>query len=392
MIEKISKELCCGCGACSNACPYNCIEMHSDEEGFLYPKIDKKKCVNCHACERVCPFIDYKEPVCEIRRGYAGRISEHNILPYVASGGIYTAIASYIVDNGGVAIGVELVEGVVQHTVIDKKELLIHHSSSKYVQSYTGEIYKRVKDFLKDGKTVLFSGTPCQIVALHKYVGGENKNLFTVDVLCAGVCSPKIFEDYIANKRKGYSGEIEYINFKRKTYGYHSSTMYVRFSNGKYSNRSRLTDEMMHVYTAHIGDRPSCSSCPIKGIDRCSDFTIFDCWHYGQLTGRKDDNKGYTNIIIHSLKGQKLLEACKTYLETIEIDVKRAVELDGNMFYGILNAHKNRSSFFFDLKSNGLRTAIENNCPILLRDKIKEASKGMLYKLGMLERVKKLKR
>jgi len=392
MKSMMNKAKCCGCGACVNICPSQCIKMVMDEEGFNYPKIDVEKCIGCRRCEGVCPFFNYTEPKNKITLGYAGRIRETDALKYVASGGVYTAIASCIVDWGGVAVGVEMDEGMVKHTIVTNREMISRHSSSKYVQSNTGDIYLRVKSLLQRGTTVLFSGTPCQVVALHKYLGQEYKNLYSIDILCAGVCSPKVFQAYISLKEKKYNSKVKYVNFKKKTYGYHSSTMFVKFVNGKYSNHSRLIDEMMHVFTAHIADRPSCTSCQIKGVNRWSDLTLFDCWHYKQLAKQVDDDGGYTNIIVHSNKGLHLLEKSKEYLDVVEIDDDLAISLDGNMFKTTQGAHVNRKMFFEDFNTYGLETAIKNNCSITLMDKIKEALKPVLYKLRILEVVKKIGR
>lgn len=303
-------------------------------------------------------------------------------------------MARQIVSEGGVAVGAAFSEGIVCHTQISHNEESVkQHSSSKYVQSKVGNSYSEIKKILQGEleRKVLFSGTPCQVAALKLYLKKDYPQLYTVDLVCAGVCSPAVFEMYISKMQNKF-GKIIDINFKKKTYGYHSSTMALRFNNGTEYSRSRLTDPMMHVFTAHIADRPACATCSFKGIQRYSDITLFDCWHYSEVTGKIDNDLGHTNVLVHTQKGKDLLFSCAELLEIEEIDVERAISLDGNMVFGRQKHHAKREQFFDELNRAGLDATIKKCIPITLDCYVKEFSKKYLYKLGILEKVKKLGR
>lgn len=393
MIEITKKEDCCGCEACANICPSKCITMEPDNEGFLYPTIDVSKCVRCGACERVCPQKN-NEPKNPTIGAYAVQTRDRCILEKAASGGGYSSLARQIISHDGVASGVAFEDEIICHTIIRYDDQLVQrHSSSKYVQSRIGNTYSEIREILQNepNKMVLFSGTPCQVAALKQYLRKEYHQLYTVDLVCAGVCSPKVFEMYISKMKKKYGG-ISEINFKKKTYGYHSSTMALCFKGGAKYSRSRLTDPMMHIFTQHIADRPSCAVCPFRGTQRYSDLTIFDCWHYTDLTGKIDNDLGHTNVLVHTQKGKYLLFTCAELLEIEEIDVEKAISLDGNMVFGHQKHHAKREQFFDELNRAGLNAAIKKCIPITLNCYVKEFSKKYLYKLGILEKVKKLER
>ncbi len=394
MIKINCKSDCCGCGACSNICPNNCITMVSDNEGFLYPKIDEQKCINCNLCESTCPFKDKNNSKNKIISAYAIQAKDSKILKNVASGGCYTVLAEYFIQQHGLSIGVTVENGEVCHTVAKDLLHVEKHSSSKYVQSHTKNIYKITKEYLEinPDKIVLFSGTPCQIAALKLFLKKEYNNLYLIDIVCAGVCSPKVFEQYINKMERKYSGNVLKSNFKEKTYGYHSSTMKLCFDNGKSYSHSRLTDPMMKIFTAHIADRPSCSKCKIKGYERYSDLTIFDCWHFTALTGKKDNDLGHTNVLVHTEKGKGLLDSCSKMFDIDVIDIDKAITLDGNMVCGIQKPHDKRKQFFDVLNEKGIDCAILECIPITTKDKLGELVKPILYKLGILEDVKKARR
>lgn len=289
MIENDIKSNCCGCSACANICPQKCIIMIPDEEGFLYPKVDAEKCIHCGKCKNVCPFENYMEPTDEISTEcyaaqYNGSASEQ-VLSRCASGGVYTALAEYILGQGGVTVGAGFDDALeVRHIIISERQQFLTHSGSKYVQSQIDNIYMKTKEILELGEKVLFSGTPCQVAGLKYFLGKDYEYLYCIDIICAGVASPKVFRAYKTILENKYSSSLKEVNFKHKTYGYHSSTMSLVFSNGKKYAHSRLTDLMMRCFTSRICDRPSCEKCVIRGKNRVSDLSLFDCWHYEALT------------------------------------------------------------------------------------------------------------
>ena len=385
-----NKAECCGCEACKQACPRNCIEMKQDEEGFFYPKVNLENCVDCGICIKVCPFNNYEVPANDVKEAFVIQSKNDTILKIVASGGAYASIAKHIIDVGGISYGASFVGGQIRHTRAENLLELEGHYSSKYVQSRMYDIFKKVREDLNNKKIVLFSGTGCQVVALKKLLNCNYDNLITIDLVCAGVSSPKILEEYTKELEKKHQSKISYINFKEKTYGYNSSTMKIQFNNGDIYSRSRLTDPMMKIFTSRVAHRPSCSNCAIKGVNRYSDITLFDSWSYSTLTRSKDNDKGHTNIIVHSIKGLDILNECKNslYIENVPLDL--AIELDGMNIIEQNSVSNKRDAFMYDYINTGMKEAINKHIPITPADIIKEQSKKYLYKLGILKTVKRI--
>lgn len=192
MIEIKDKKDCCGCWACENACPKHCISMVEDEEGFRYPQVDKDTCIDCHLCEKVCPVINAKADVVKIQKAFLLQHKDEKVLQESASGGAFTAIASYVLKRGGVVFGAAYDKDFqVTHQYVETYEDLKIFRNSKYVQSLMDNAYLQAKEFLKQGRMVCFSGTPCQLEGLLNYLRKPYENLVTVDVMCHSITSPK---------------------------------------------------------------------------------------------------------------------------------------------------------------------------------------------------------
>lgn len=392
MIEIKDKKKCCGCTACFNKCPVSCISMRQDEEGFYYPVVDINKCIFCGLCEEACPIVNPSDKY-DIGKAFAVQHKDSETLYHSAAGGAYSALGEYILERNGVVYGAAYNEKmVVEHVRVFTKEQLPVFRSSKYVQSYQRDMFKSVEQDIKEGKLVCYSGTPCQIAGLRKYLGIDYDNLITVDLVCKGVGSPKVLKQYVDLMKKKYESDIVGMNFKRKTYGYHSSTMSVDFDNGKSYSMGGITDLMMRSFRANICLRPSCYECAFKGKDRVSDLTIFDCWNYKHLTGKKDNDKGHTSVLVHTNKGLEMLKQCDDKLTIDIIDRDKAIELDGVMVCNSVGIHPRRNNFMKDLESDGLEVAVFNNIPIKVIERLLDSSKWVLHKMRVLNFLKKFKR
>lgn len=222
MISIKDKSKCCGCNLCAIVCPKKCIQMVSDKEGFWYPQINKHACIKCGKCERICPVINKQTmPRNTGRKAYAAIHANEKIRLASSSGGIFTAIAEKVIDRGGVVFGAAFNKDFeVEHIYVERKEDLAKFRGSKYVQGKMGDIYLRVLEFLKMGRPVLFSGTPCQIGALKAFLGKEYDNLLTVDLICHGVPSPMIWSKYV-NYRKSLdsTSDLQFVSFRDKQGG-----------------------------------------------------------------------------------------------------------------------------------------------------------------------------
>ena len=351
MIKKEKKD-CCGCTACQHVCPVGCIDMVEDFEGFLYPEIDEEKCIHCHKCETVCP-IGNTEVITDISETYVGYIKDEEIRRSSSSGGIFTVLAEWMIDQGGIVIGAAFDESFqVHHIAVETKEELEKLRGSKYVQSNLERIYIIVKQYLQHGKKVLFSGTACQIGGLKKYLKNENiEQLYTVDVLCHGVPSRKVWRMYLKEMSKKYQSTITNINFRDKRNGWNHYSMLIQFDSKKEYCVHFFQDRFMKMFLGNLDLRPSCYDCQFKEFPRISDITIGDSWGIEKNIHEMSDDKGVSVIIINSEKGQKLfksLESC-CYLKSTDLDLVLPKSAESRHS---VNAHQHRQKYLEDIEQS----------------------------------------
>lgn len=222
MIEIRNKRDCCGCNACVQKCPQQCIGQSEDAEGFIYPQVDKARCVGCGLCEKVCPVIN-QNPKSKPLKVMAGRNGNEEIRMVSSSGGAFTLLAGEIIGRGGVVFGARFDENWnVVHSYTECTDGLAAFRGSKYVQSRIGETFSQAEKFLKQGREVLFTGTPCQIAGLRRFLGKEYDNLLSMDIVCHGVPSPGVWKEYLKQTTQNLSpiGRIVGINFRDKRTGW----------------------------------------------------------------------------------------------------------------------------------------------------------------------------
>ena len=395
MIQVTDKTKCAGCTACASICPTQCISMQSDEEGFLYPHVDNDRCIACGACEKTCPVIHKKTAQDEDIRFYVARAKNKDVLAHSTSGGFVTPLANYVFEHNGVVCGAVFDEKWnVVHRIFDREEKedgLERMRGSKYVQSDIRGIFPQLKDFLEDKRVVCFIGTPCQVYGLYNYLGMCYDNIFTISLVCHGVPSPKLWRRYIDYQEQHYSAKISRVSFRNKTYGYHSSTMKLEFVNGKKYCGSARVDYMLKSFFSEISSRPSCYHCAFKGVSSVGDFTIYDCWRPSLLIdGFDDDDRGYTNVIGHSTKAQKLLLELASQYKIYPIDKMRAIRfLDKIVTHSVL-VHPDRDRYYADLEGNKLEQVINRYIPVTWKDRIVEGTKPLVFRLGLYTFLKKL--
>lgn len=345
MINIEDKEKCCVCSSCANICPYNCISLISDKEGFLYPYVDKDKCIECGMCEKACPIL-YKSNIVRENVAYISFANENNIRTNSSSGGIFPVIAEFILDNKGIVFGAAFdLNFEVHHIGIYDKKDLSKLMGSKYVQSDMGTIYKEARDELLCGRKVLFSGTPCQIAGLKKFLKKEYENLFTIDLLCHGVPSPKLWEKYLRDQEELYGASIENISMRKKTLGWRLFSMNIQFDNGDIYSKNLKEDRFMRLFLNNICLRPSCYNCEFKDVNRNSDITLGDCWGIEKYMPYMDDDMGTSVIITHSKKGQEILRQISGRITIQEAILDKAVRPDSDSRKSV-NRHVNISEFY----------------------------------------------
>ena len=394
MIEIKEKNECCGCYACYNKCPKHCIEMIADSEGFVYPKVDTSVCVECGVCENVCPMIHAPKVTDNTDNpliAYAIRNRKYDILNESASGGFFSAIAESVLKQNGIVFGVAFDSNfIVQHCAAENVQEAERFRTSKYVQSRIDDSYCTARKELQKGRLVCFSGTPCQIEGLRRYLGKDYENLILVDLVCHGVPSPKLWKEYRAFQEKKFASNIVSVNFRKKKYGYHSGLLEIVFSNGKKYYGSMRNDMMIKCFFSEISSRPSCYSCKFKHAKHSSDFTMFDSWHTSELvSGLIDDDKGYTNIFVQTEKGKNLIEELEDYIEIYPIDAEKAILLDGSMVRNSAIAHPKRYEFYEEFNSKSLEAAVSKFIPISTKDRFVIVFRDVLYRVGVLSKARK---
>lgn len=327
MIEIKNPTDCCGCTACASICAHDAIKMKPDALGFLYPKVDIEKCVDCGLCEKVCAFNDHYDISQNLEKplAYAARHKDMNEIETSRSGAAFIAISDYILEQGGVVYGAGYTDHFrVVHKRATTKEERNEFKGSKYVQSDMNTVFRQVKQDLRDGLTVLFSGTPCQTSGLNSYVGKRlRENLYLLDIVCHGVPSPYMWRDYIAYLEKKQGAPIIWVNFRDKQkYGWTAHHETFRFKNGGGGKMS-----FTFLFYKHIMFRKSCSKCHFANLHRPSDITIADFWGWEKTDANFNaDNKGCSLVLLNTEKGRKLFEAVKDRMNTIPADLKECLQ------------------------------------------------------------------
>lgn len=390
MVIVKEKAQCCGCTACYNVCPRSAIAMKADEEGFTYPVVDMAQCVECGLCTEVCPVQTAKKDDSMPLQAYILQTRDNALLNGCAAGGFFSSIAKHVAEQGGVVYGAMFDENMrVIHAGKTQPEEVSAFSSSKYVQSDMGTIFRETEQNLKKGKLVCFSGTPCQIEGLKNYLRKDYENLITVDVVCHGVPSPMLWEEYLHVMEKNAHSKVEAANFRSKTYGYRSGSLELKYKNRKKHFGTKRNDMMVKSFFSEISSRPSCYQCAFKKPRHASDLTMFDCKHAAALVeGLTDNDRGYTNLFVQTEKGAGFLASVKDLFALYPVDAETAISYDGIMVRSSAKAHKNRWEFYRVVTEHSLEEAVKKFIPISAKDRVMVSFRSVLYRMGILEQAR----
>ena len=316
-------EDCCGCKACANACPQNAISFEADEYGFFYPVIDAQRCVGCNKCVSICDFQKNEMEGNTPLKGVAARHNEAAVYCNSTSGGVFTALARYVIERKGIVFGCIISDDMVpKHIAAESLEQVSGMRGSKYVQSDIGMVYRKVKDNLKAGRRVLFTGTPCQVAALNSFLGNTDKaQLLTVDIICHGVPSPGVFAKYIDFLSRKYGHKVIDLKFRNKRFEWERPVIKVSFDKGR--DKWWFTTEDVYYENFNKGDlhRPSCFCCKYACGKRYGDVTIGDFWGYQKANLKMSKKEGISCCLLNSSKAVEIFKELPIHAEEVDINV-----------------------------------------------------------------------
>ena len=361
MPQICTHDACTGCGACAGVCPKHCIHMEADAEGFLYPRIDTDACIGCGLCERTCP-ASAEKTADSLKQAYAAYHRNQDIRQSSSSGGVFTAIAQYVIQQNGIVFGARLDEtmGVI-HGYADTVEGLSAFRGSKYVQSEIGDAYRQAKEFLKQGRLVLFSGTPCQIGGLRSYLGKPYGNLICQDIICHGVPAPLAWKKYLEDQQRIFDGKPVAASFRDKTHGWSNFSISIRFSNGKNYLRPMKQDSFMKAFLMNFCLRDSCYQCAFKQEARQADITLADFWGINWVAPQMNDDRGTSLVLIHSEQGENLFVAVREELEWMPVEWKASIDMNPAMCASVARPPR-RDRFMEDLKKKRFLPTVKRYC------------------------------
>lgn len=375
---------CCGCTACYCSCPTSAIRMEPDREGFLYPHVDPERCCGCGKCEQACPVLNPPELPAEYEAGVIAQSRDPEVLSESTSGGFVDALCRFVAEqpNGYVA-GVAFDDAFLpKHMIADSYGQAKAFRNSKYAQSNLGKVFCHVRKLLDEGNTVLFVGTPCQAAGLKTFLKRDYEGLITVDLVCRSVPSPKLWREYLTWQEKRHHAGIRSVSCRKKTYGYHSGALEIRFGNGKRYVGSNRVDYYMKSFHADICSRPSCYHCSFKTQHRCSDFTVFDSWrpHLATEPAIEDNDRGYSNVLVHTPKGKEMLAGLKE-ISLYDSDPEKMLSVMGSMLAAPIRMKPEREHFYEDLERYGFEKTVKRYRKVTVKDRTIEALKPLRYGL-----------
>lgn len=333
MIQDFSK--CTGCSACLNICPSDAISKKENKFGFLYPVIENSKCINCRMCDEVCPISKDVFQDNSIQKAFAAINNNLDIQETSSSAGVFSLIAIYILNQGGVVFGAAWENKYsIAHRKIENKKELFFLRKSKYIQSNINYIFSEVKEELKKNRLVLFSGTPCQVAGLKSFLGREYEKLYLVDVVCHGVPNSNIYRSFIEFEEKRWHRVIETLDFRYKIPNKASYITAIKYKKG---GRDYLQYEpwfgtsygyfFMKGYTL----RDSCYMCKYTKPSRVGDVTLGDFWGVKEVFPNLDERNGVGLVVVNSHKGESLIKAISTDVKLYECSIDDAVKRNPQM-------------------------------------------------------------
>ncbi|WP_286031510.1 Coenzyme F420 hydrogenase/dehydrogenase, beta subunit C-terminal domain [Phocaeicola coprophilus] len=328
MLTFTDKSQCCGCTACASICPKQAITMQPDGLGFLYPIINKNKCIECGLCEDVCTFNShYEKSDFSVPEVYAVRHKNISEIETSRSGAVFIALSDWILEKGGIVYGVGYTDHFrAIHKRATTKQQRDEFKGSKYVQSDLNTVFIQIKNDLKQGLYVLFSGTPCQTSGLRSYlkkIKVDVDKLFIVDLVCHGVPAPYIWRDYLTYIERKKHKKVTSVDFRDKSkcgWAAHKESF-------TFSDKTVVCSTYSDLFCKGIMFRHSCGNCYFANLNRPSDVTIADFWGWEKVdTEFNADDKGVSLLLINSAKGKFWFDQIKAQVYFLSTDVEHCLQ------------------------------------------------------------------
>lgn len=351
-IELCDISSCTQCHACESVCPKNCITFKMAKGGFYVPDIDRELCVKCGACMKACHQVNPSKTKQAPLKTYAAWSLVSEVRTSSSSGGVFSEIARYIFERKGIVVGAVMNEHLkVCHSFASNMKELYAMRGSKYVQSELTGVYIKVKDLLKDGRYVLFTGTPCQVGGLYAFLKMDYDNLLTCDLICHGVPSQKSFDTYC--EKTGLKNKVAEVSFRyTKGWGYQMALRShlvspSRDGDYKWKNISPKKSYYLRAFTDGLMFNEACYNCQYATPERVSDITMADYWGIGtEKPFNHPISKGVSLVLVNTEKGQTVISECKK-LYTEERTISEAVTGNYNLSH-CSERPKGRDSYCLD--------------------------------------------
>ena len=372
-LETHNKKDCNGCGICTIGCPVNAIKMIEDDEGFYYPVIDESKCIKCNKCKNICSNYNNSDG---FGKAFMAINNNKEELKNSSSGGMFYILAKYVIQKNGVVFGVEYGQDLkVQHNYYENLEDCKKFQGSKYLRSDIGDSYEKVKEFLKQDRWVLFTGTPCQCNALKVFLKENYEKLILCEIICHANPSPKVFKKYIDELEKSRQNKVVNIFFRSKDTGWRNQIPVIKYKNGDIEKENTY----FLAFVNELLGRPSCHSCQFSSTNRISDFTIGDFWGVEKvIPDIVDDDTGISLITVNTEKGMKIFEKIKNNMTYKEVDKELAFSYN---HHGNVPMHKNRQKFFDNLDKMPVIENMQKCIKVSIIRKVLRKTKNIAKKL-----------
>ncbi len=351
------EDRCTGCGACSVICPKHCIKIITDADGFYYPKINQDKCIGCSKCIKNCPINSRcVSSMDHVTEAFSFIHRDANTLSRSSSGGAFMALAEKVISDGGYVFGAVYDKNfnVVMNSAKTLKELT-KMQGSKYVEAYVGDTYIRAKEYLDEGAQVLYSGTPCKIAGLYAYLKGKKYlNLITIEILCHGVPSNKLFRSYLEFINWKYGKVIGYSFRDKAKWGWGAWGSFKYIKNGK-SKERYFPARSDYYYSLFYSDncfRESCYNCKFASEERIADITVGDCWGIEEIMPSSRIQNGVSVIIVNSELGRKALFNAVDASILTQLDIEWVRKNNANLVRPTKRPER-RTNFYKDFNNEG---------------------------------------